>query len=236
MIDTLKRLAVATGLAVACGSGPALSEDNPVVVELYTSQGCSSCPPADELMHELAGREDVIALALHVDYWDYIGWKDAFADPAHTARQRDYARAHGRRSVYTPQMIVNGQDSIVGARAIELAEAIMAHAKTDSGITLALRRTGERLRISAQPGPARVAAVSVTVVRYHPRREVDILRGENAGRHAVYSNVVEEWRVVGEWSGAGPLDLEAAVPGTLPVVVLLQESGYGPIVAAARLR
>ena len=123
---------------------------SPVVVELFTSQGCSSCPPADALLHELAGRDDVIALALHVDYWDYIGWEDAFADPAHTQRQRQYALEAGRRSVYTPQMVINGQTAIVGTKPMALSEAIAHYATKDMGVELALARTDEGLEISAQ--------------------------------------------------------------------------------------
>ena len=94
-------------------SDPAIAQDQPVVVELFTSQGCSSCPPADALLHELAARDDVVALAMHVDYWDYIGWKDVFGNPAHSARQRAYAKAGNRRMVYTPQMIVNGENRLL---------------------------------------------------------------------------------------------------------------------------
>ena len=97
--------AVATSLAL---STPAVA-DGPVVVELYTSQGCSSCPPADAMLHDLAARPDVIALALHVDYWDYIGWVDEFADPAYTRRQKQYAQVAGNPSVYTPQMVIGGR-------------------------------------------------------------------------------------------------------------------------------
>jgi hypothetical protein len=102
-------------------SAPSLAQDRPVLVELFTSQGCSSCPPADALLHKLARRDDVVALALHVDYWDYIGWKDTFAKAAHSARQRAYAREAGRRMVYTPQMIINGADHVVIGRPISTA-------------------------------------------------------------------------------------------------------------------
>src|SRR6056297_1329329 len=95
--------------ALASFTAPALADD-PVVVELFTSQGCSSCPPADAMLGELAERDDVIPLALHVDYWDYIGWADIFADPAYTRRQKGYAHATGQRMVYTPQMVIDGQD------------------------------------------------------------------------------------------------------------------------------
>ena len=110
-------------LVFAATAGSA--QDKPVVVvELFTSQGCSSCPPADALLDRLSSRNNVLALSLHVDYWDYIGWKDKFASPAHTARQQAYARAAGRRSVYTPQMIINGLDDVAGTAPMDVADMI----------------------------------------------------------------------------------------------------------------
>ena len=125
-------LGMTAGLAQAGG---------PVVVELYTSQGCSSCPPADAfLARELANRDDVIALALHVDYWDYIGWKDDFADPQHTDRQRDYARAAGQRTIYTPQMIIAGKDHVIGSHPAEVKKLIRAHASAAFPLAILVRR------------------------------------------------------------------------------------------------
>ena len=114
-------------------AGIAAAESRPVVVELFTSQGCSSCPPADAFLHELSQRDDVIALALHVDYWDYIGWKDIFAQPAFTKRQKAYAKAGGRRSVYTPQMIIGGQDHVVGTHEENASALIQQHAAAERG-------------------------------------------------------------------------------------------------------
>ena len=107
----------ATALVSLFFATAAVAESDPVVVELFTSQGCSSCPPADRIMHDLAKRDDVIGLALHVDYWDYIGWKDEYADPDHTLRQRSYARQGGRSMIYTPQMVVK-RPAGCGRRAI----------------------------------------------------------------------------------------------------------------------
>src|SRR5918996_4983900 len=108
----------------------ARAQTNPVVVELFTSQGCSSCPPADALLAELAGKDGVIALALHVDYWDYLGWADSFASPAFTARQRAYAKKAHSRTIYTPQMIVQGEDRLVGSD----DEMVLARIKERSGL------------------------------------------------------------------------------------------------------
>ncbi len=207
----------------------AAEEDMPVVVELFTSQGCASCPPADELMHELADRDDVIALALHVDYWDYIGWKDKFADPAHTRRQKTYAKG-----IYTPQMIVNGQDSIVGARAMDLIDAIQAHKEKDGGVSLRVSRKGDVLTVWARNVGDR-DAMEVHMLRYLRDREVNITKGENAGRLIHYANIVQGWEVLAQWSGEEVLSIETRITGDDPVVVLVQEAEQGPILAAARL-
>ena len=221
------------GITMALG-GVASAQNNPVVVELYTSQGCSSCPPADEMLHDLAGRDGVIALALHVDYWDYIGWADSFADPAYTARQQRYGAAAGHRTIYTPQFIIGGLDHVVGAKAMDVADAIRANAARPSGVTLQISRSGNRLQISG--AAAQRAAMVVQVVRYTPQESVDIHRGENAGERITYANIVNDWRAVGEWDGRAPLDMQANVAGNAPIVVIVQERGPGRILAAAQLR
>ena len=214
--------------------GVASAQENPVVVELYTSQGCSSCPPADEMLRDLAGRDGVIALALHVDYWDYIGWADSFADPAYTARQQRYGVAAGLRPIYTTQFIIGGQDHVVGAKAMDVADAIRTQAARPSGVTLQISRNGDLLQIAGQ---ARTRApMVVQVVRYTPQESVTIERGENAGHRFVYANIVNDWRAVGEWDGGEPLDMQANVAGTAPIVVIVQERGPGRILAAAELR
>lgn len=212
---------------------PSVAQNGPVVVELYTSQGCSSCPPADAMLHELAKRDDVIALALHVDYWDYIGWKDAFADPAFSARQHGYARANATR-VYTPQMVINGQDEVVGSRAMRVMDLLQAHRASSMPVRVNLSRSGDRIRINAQ-SPRR-GDYLVQLVRYTPQQTVSIRRGENAGRELSYVHIVNSWQVIHEWDGAGALALDAPAAGGDPVVVLIQQRGHGPIVGAAELR
>ena len=168
-------------MAVFAALSAPVSAQSPVVVELFTSQGCSSCPPADKLMHDLAQRDDVIALALHVDYWDYIGWKDEFADPANADRQRGYAMEAGRRSVYTPQMIINGTTDIVGARPMELSKAIADQGAQISPVTLSAMRNGDVVRITATTA-ARDVDMLIHMLRIEPKRTARITRGENAGR------------------------------------------------------
>lgn len=208
----------------------------PVVVELYTSQGCSSCPPADAFFaNELAGRDDVIALALHVDYWDYIGWKDDFADPAYTERQRNYARAAGQRTIYTPQMIIGGEHHVVGSHPKDVKHLIGVHAGQATDVAVTLKRVGDRLTVMLDPGSARTSRMSVQLVRYTPSAIRDIARGENAGRKLTYANIVTEWRRLGAWNMRNPREMTADVSGDAPIVVLVQYDGHGPIVAAARL-
>ncbi len=216
-------------------SSPLGAQDRPVVVELYTSQGCSSCPPADALLHELAARKDVLALALHVDYWDYIGWKDIFADAAHVKRQRGYARAGGRRMIYTPQMIINGQDHVVGNRPKDVAALIQRHAAIPRPVSITLKRSGDQLLITAQAAALITAPLLVQLIRYHPESTVEITRGENADRTISYSNVVTGWRELARWDSAAPLSISAEVKGDDPIAVIVQQDGFGAIEGAAVL-
>lgn len=230
-----------SALAIAIGiSAPAtgMAQNQPVVVELYTSQGCSSCPPADAMLIDLAKRDDVIALALHVDYWDYIGWKDIFGDPAFTRRQKGYAKAAGHRTVYTPQMIIAGRDHIVGAKPMKLARLIDAHSRRAPSATIRMDRDGDAMTVSVdRVGNAELPAkMVVQLVRFDPLREVDIKRGENAGRTIAYANIVTDLQVLGQWDGSGPLQLRAENAGNGPAAVILQAAGNGPILAAAQSR
>ena len=212
----------------------AVAQNGPVVIELYTSQGCSSCPPADAMLHELAKRDDVIALALHVDYWDYIGWKDVFGRPENTARQHAYARAANAATVYTPQMVIGGVDHVIGSRPMQVMDAVQAHSQQGNPFDVDLTRRGNNVIINAAPG-ARGDYV-VQLVRYTPEATVAISRGENAGRNLNYTNIVTSWDVIGRWDGRSALALEANAAGDSPVVVILQQRTNGPIVGAAQLR
>ncbi len=217
------------------GSVQAQTSDPAVVVELFTSQGCSSCPPADEFLATLAADPRVIPLALHVDYWDYIGWEDSFADPRFTDRQKAYAHAAGSRTIYTPQMIVDGGARVEGNQPDEVARLIAAQlAKADS-VVLRLSRQGDALEIAATADQSFDAPVRVQLVRYRPWEMVEIAHGENAGKTVTYANIVTSWQILGHWSGDVPLQMQAEVSGADPVVVILQEEGPAEIVAAARL-
>jgi hypothetical protein len=207
-----------------------------IVVELYTSQGCSSCPPADRLFEKLAAIPGVIPLALHVDYWDYIGWKDTFAAPGFTERQKAYARAAGERMIYTPQIIVEGADRLVGNEPEALRSALSRVTGKPGPVHLVLERQGDRIVIRADADPPLSQGVIVQLVRYQPQQTVEIAGGENMGEIVTYSNIVTDWQRVGEWPGTAPLEMVADAPGPAPVVVILQNPGPAGIVAAARLR
>ena len=232
---SMRILAVAMGLW-ALVAGVTHAADRPVVVELYTSQGCSSCPPADKILAKLADREDVIALAFHVDYWDYIGWEDKFADPSFTQRQRNYARVAGARSIYTPQMIVHGKDHVIGAKPMELADHISNHRSADSPVSLRLSRNGDIVRIRATSKSRFPGGSTVRVATYSPEETVAIKRGENAGRTLSYHNVVRALTDIETWDGTGEFRASVRVGAGSPVVVLIQEGHHGPMLAAQRLR
>lgn len=209
--------------------------DNYVVVELFTSQGCSSCPPADSLLGELAARDDVIALAWHVDYWDYLGWKDEFANPNYTLRQRAYARAKRERTIYTPQMVVGGLDHAIGSRPMKVADLIRKHSEVSQPVDVGLKRNGDRVEITATAKRAVPNAV-VQVVTFIPKAEVQVKRGENAGRKLKYHNVVSALVTVGTWSGEREYSTSVSVAEDAPVAVLVQAEGAGPILGAMLLR
>jgi len=207
----------------------------PVVVELFTSQGCASCPPADEFLAELAAHAEVIPLALHVDYWDYIGWEDSFAKAQFTERQKNYARMVKSRMIYTPQMIVGGVDRVEGNTPDAVVKLIGKHLAERHPVRLTVERQGDQVVIRAIAEPPLGAPVEVQIVRYLPRADVAIERGENAGKTVTYHNIVTEWTKLGDWPGTAPLEMTVPAPGAEPVVVILQEPGPAEVLAAARV-
>jgi hypothetical protein len=227
---------LAAGFAMATLFGaqaaPAQSTQG-VLVELYTSQGCSSCPPADAILKQLAQDPQIIPLALHVDYWDYIGWKDTFAQEQFSNRQRKYAAHRDDRMVYTPQMIVAGNGRIKGSSGDALRAEI---ARTHSAVGLNLQRQGDEVVITATPNAALSGQYVVDLVRYRPQSQVLIERGENRGLQAEYHNIVTSWENIGTWNGKGTLNLRARASGAAPVVVVVQRKGPAEVVAAAVLK
>ncbi|UWQ21042.1 thioredoxin family protein [Jannaschia sp. W003] len=203
---------------------------DPVVVELFTSQGCSSCPPADAMLGQLTERRDVLPLSLHVDYWDWIGWPDTFAVPAHAERQRGYAAGVGSSVLYTPQFVVGGSGIVAGAKGMALADTVQAHLAAPREV---LEIEGDTLVMQAAGQPAELVMVEV-----EPLRRVAVPRGENAGRELVYHNIVRAWTPMGSWDGAaGRRALPPASEPDRMRVVLAQRMGAdgrpGAILGAA---
>jgi hypothetical protein len=226
-------------VSAACGlwlaaTLPAAAEPV-VVVELYTSQGCSSCPPADEFVAMLASDPRILPLALHVDYWDYIGWADKFAQPQFTKRQKAYAHAIGSRTIYTPQLIIGGADRIEGFAPDKTANLLRAHLEAASTVRLTVTREGDRLVIRAEADPPLTEPVRVQLVRYKPEETVTIERGENAGKTITYTNIVTSWERLEDWGGQAPLEITAPFAGDEPGAVIVQSEGPAAILAAARV-
>jgi hypothetical protein len=193
------------------------------VIELFTSQGCSSCPPADALLGKLAKEPNLIPLTLSVDYWDYLGWKDTLALHEHTKRQRHYAKVRGDMNVYTPQAIVNGVKYAVGSDAREINNALRNHPTNEPEVPLAVKRDGENISVEVGPGQGKATVWMLAVTS---RVEVQIRKGENKGASVTYANVVRAWRNLGAWAGT---PLKTSIPvsdltksGADAVVVLVQ--------------
>ena len=231
----LRQFAAAVALALvldAPAASPAeASERAPIVVELFTSQGCNSCPPAELLLAEFARRPDVLPLSFHVDYWDYLGWKDPYATRANTERQRAYARIlPSRYTVYTPQIVVDGSAHEVGSKRSEV-EALIAKARDArlAGPEIAVAGGSVRIGAAANEKPA-----SVWVAYFRRAVSNEVPRGENAGRRLTTTNVVRELRLLGVWEGeAVELSLGSAGPaGCDGAAILVQRNGPGPILAA----
>lgn len=231
-VDALRALLFAGvfGASTSAAAGP-------VVVELFTSQGCNSCPPADEILGELAEKPDVIALSLNVDYWDYLGWKDEFAKAAHTSRQRDYQSSFGARTIYTPQMVLQGETAVVGNQAIQVMTAMDVHQSNPNEAEVTLSRDGGQLLAQIEPvfanleGPA-----TIWLIGYTGPHAVPIGRGENAGRTITYYNVVREMRQVDEWDASSSrqfrLDIDDNMRG---YAVLVQKDLVGRIYGAGKI-
>ena len=233
---TLRLCGLLATFALACL--PARAGESPVVVELFTSQGCSSCPPADAYMRELATRDGVIALSFNVDYWNYLGWEDTLASPAHTERQRAYARRLGLSGVYTPQIVVNGATEGVGSKRGKVEEQIAAARTKPLPVEVSFTDKGDMLTLDVGAGKAPGQPVTLWLIRFTKEETVEIGKGENRGRTMTYAHAVRELTPVGMWSGkAMSLTLpkgDLLAGGFDGCVALLQAGKGGPILGAAQ--
>jgi hypothetical protein len=226
----LSRLIASLGLAAAFIPATASAADRPVVVELFTSQGCSSCPPANAYLNELTkDRRDVLPLAFHVTYWDRLGWKDPFSLEAATDRQDRYGHRFGDGS-YTPEIVIDGASSHVGSDRAEVGPAIeQAKQKSETAAVVSVAKDGEGLVIEVGGGKGRGR---VLLIGFDHDHQTAIRRGENNGRTLQESNVVRSIRAVGDWQGA-PLHLSEKFPEGEDVAVIL-EAPDGRIVGASK--
>lgn len=210
------------------------------VIELFTSQGCSSCPPADAFLGDLTKRDDVIGLTLAVDYWDYLGWKDTFASPTHSKRQAAYARHRGDGQVYTPQMVLNGRRHEIGSHRSKVLKAIEQEAKfvTQSWVPVTLKSDNKSIMVSAGAyrGEGEAPEATLWLFLSTKKENVAIRRGENRGREISYHNVVRQMVPIGTWHGdAVTVELPASdlMAGYDGCTAILQINGAGPIIGAA---
>lgn len=211
----------------------------PAVVELFTSQGCSSCPPADKLLGEITELDNVVALTLPVDYWDYLGWTDSFGSPEHSNRQKFYALSRGDRSVYTPQIVVDGKAHHVGSDRGQISRALRNAGTHDIEVQLAV--SGNNVEIALPESKKYKGPVAaVWLMTFSKSEPVSIGRGENAGRKVVYHNVVRKMVRVGDWDGnsqsikiSRDLITQSGASGCAVVVQQNLQGGVGPILGAA---
>lgn len=226
----LPRIA-AIGLLLGWLPAMAVAAERPVVVELFTSEGCSSCPPADAFLTDLSrGHRDVLPLAFHVTYWNSLGWKDPFSTAAATQRQARYGSKFGDGS-YTPEMVVDGRKGLVGSERGTAEAAIAAAASEDrtaAAMTLSRQAGGVSISVGQGTGSGRVVLVG-----FDPEHRTAVGRGENSGRTLTESNIVRSIRVIGQWTGAS-LTLAADAPEGQDAAVLLEASD-GSIIGASRL-
>jgi hypothetical protein len=233
MLGLLRSACLALVVALAAAL-PALA-GGAAVVELFTSQGCSTCPPADRLLARLAERDDVVALSLHVDYWDYLGWRDTFARPEFGERQRGYRDAWGKNVIYTPQMVVHGRHDVPAADDAAVSASIDRVLAPVPLIAVSIRSDGGMLKCLIEPG-LRPVTGTVWIAKYTLSQTVEITRGENAGRTMTYRNVVSSLMRMGTWSGgqAEEVEMPHPEPGE-GVAVWIQDGASGPIHAAAKI-
>jgi hypothetical protein len=230
-------------LAVAPSDARAGQVEPRGVIELFTSQGCSSCPSADKLAAELARDPSLIVMTLPIDYWDYLGWKDTLAKPRHTARQRGYAHNRGDREVYTPQVVVNGKAHVLGSdkAAIERAlEKTREKNKAILSVPVQLTLAGDKLTVTLPARTSNPVNSEVWLCAFSRAVPVEIGKGENRGRTVIYANVVRRWVKLGDWDGAARTfsvpTSDVSADGIDGVAVMVQAGTIehpGPMLGAA---
>ena len=217
------------------------NQSQPVLVELFTSQGCSSCPQADQILGELQKRDDVVALSFSIDYWDYIGWRDTLASHDNTLRQQAYEKVLPSHRVYTPQMVIDGVQDVVGNQRRDVLDVVDRRVRETRGkrLPIVIKQSGKDVQVRIGGGPTSAPA-TVWLAHTLSSRTVNIAKGENSGRTITYHNVVRDFMAVSKWSGQ-PLTLALPAHGkqgeiTDGVAVWVQADGQGPVLGAAQAR
>lgn len=215
------------------------------VVEVFTSQGCSSCPPADKFVTSISNDRDVLALAFHVDYWDYLGWKDTFAKSSHTDRQRAYSRSFNENQVYTPQAVINGRSHTVGSRANIISATLDQYGSTNMGLSVPINATikDDAIEVSIDAA-TKAKKATLWMVYFNDKELVKVERGENRGRDLTYSNIVRDVELVGMVEPSGMKLMlpfkEVGKKGHDSCALILQETTDkgtpGPIIGATVIR
>jgi hypothetical protein len=229
-------------IAVVMLASAARAEEKRAVIELFTSQGCSSCPSADRLLGELAHDRTLVALSMSVDYWDYLGWKDTLAVPGHTQRQRGYAKSRGDRQVYTPQAVINGVAHVVGSDKAAIEQAIIQSRSQPGTMAVPVTLSDSNGRITVEvPGSSAATRGEVWLCGIKNAAPIEITRGENRGKTITYHNSVRTWQKLGEWTGKAASwtvsrsDFKAGVDRAA-VIVQERPSGHpGRVLGAASI-
>lgn len=230
------RILPATFLTLALSLPNLTLAEGPVVLELFTSQGCSSCPPADALMRRMAAEDDVIVLGWHVDYWDYLGWRDEFARPESTDRQMGYRDRWKLRSLYTPQVVIHGETQVVGSDEAKVRMYVEQFHSEMPMLSMAVSTVGTDVTVRVSAQTPNLPEADVFLVRLNPVGEVPIKRGENAGRTISYANIVEDMILLGDWNGRDDIAVTAEMPGDARYALIVQAKDFGPVLGAEYLR
>jgi hypothetical protein len=242
--SALRRAGLAVSLLLASAAAHAQQQTAaPVVLELFTSQGCNSCPPADELMQDWLKQPNIIPISLHVDYWDYLGWKDTLSRKGHGIRQQDYARNSGKREVYTPQVVVNGKFMVVGSDRAAVEKALEKGRRMPSVAIQAEKNKAGNWQIKVPAMAGFEGEAKLVLCRYDAQHEVAIERGENSGKTLNYLNVARSWGDLGRWKGQSASydvpDLTGTDWGRQGAMVMLQviaNDGAGQILGAVDIK
>ena len=224
-------LASISAVVLLAGGSPSASAAPLSVIELFQSEGCSSCPPAEANLNRLAARPDILALSFEVTYWDYLGWKDRYGSPAFTQRQRDYAAGMRHDGVYTPQMVINGRKAIVGVSSDEITSTLRQSQIEANAPVI----TASRGAVTVAGGPASRDA-NVVLITYDPRTiNTPIHSGENSGRTLPHRNIVLSIQTLGHWHGGTVHCVVAPARAQTAQAILVQQGTGGQLIAAAKL-